>query len=434
MPYEYNPLLKDGLQKVSNGGGDVDEKIAALQNAINAIQENINALKDNKITKCFSDNDLQNVEFGEIIEWQGDTNVNFENGYFYKCTSQKTIIEPGTPYYHIVKDISIEPMPPIMAGDYYVVANLPKSYIKNLLFCQYPQNGNYFGYSRSTPMPPRPIVGDVLFDYVNKEFVGVVSVSYPNSITLSNGVTINDYSAGYTLDTNVIKCVADNSSEIVIAPSVSNGNSKLPLAVVDNGVVFPIVLEPYTEWRLLTTQSTVIIPPTFIQVDTQPSNSYTLPIAAANTLGGVKVGSGLSIDANGVLSASGGGSSTPHIYRCVVITTAPNYVTALSYSAFVFNNLLFINGLFNILDTPSGNFLRVVYDDEESDIFTIKFLESFPYDANFINVDDNNLMSNIGGFARTNAGSDTLQSDNGSFPVGMASFNVVIPVAITVQS
>lgn len=33
---------------------------------------------------------------------------------------------------------------------------------------------------------------------------------------------------------------------------------------------------------------------------------YTLPKASANTLGGVKVGSGLSIDANGVLSSAGG--------------------------------------------------------------------------------------------------------------------------------
>lgn len=34
---------------------------------------------------------------------------------------------------------------------------------------------------------------------------------------------------------------------------------------------------------------------------------YSLPIAAANVLGGVKVGTNLSIDENGVLSASGGG-------------------------------------------------------------------------------------------------------------------------------
>lgn len=35
--------------------------------------------------------------------------------------------------------------------------------------------------------------------------------------------------------------------------------------------------------------------------------SYVLPVASASTLGGVKVGSNLSIDANGVLSATGGG-------------------------------------------------------------------------------------------------------------------------------
>lgn len=36
---------------------------------------------------------------------------------------------------------------------------------------------------------------------------------------------------------------------------------------------------------------------------------YTLPIATSSKLGGVKIGSNLSIDENGVLSASGGGSS-----------------------------------------------------------------------------------------------------------------------------
>ena len=37
-----------------------------------------------------------------------------------------------------------------------------------------------------------------------------------------------------------------------------------------------------------------------------PSSGYVLPIASQNTLGGVKVGNNLSIDANGVLSADGG--------------------------------------------------------------------------------------------------------------------------------
>lgn len=37
---------------------------------------------------------------------------------------------------------------------------------------------------------------------------------------------------------------------------------------------------------------------------------YTLPVASASTLGGIKVGSNLSIDANGVLSATAGGTVT----------------------------------------------------------------------------------------------------------------------------
>lgn len=37
--------------------------------------------------------------------------------------------------------------------------------------------------------------------------------------------------------------------------------------------------------------------------------NYSLPTANSNTLGGIKVGSGLSIDQNGALSAAGGGDS-----------------------------------------------------------------------------------------------------------------------------
>jgi len=39
------------------------------------------------------------------------------------------------------------------------------------------------------------------------------------------------------------------------------------------------------------------------------ASAYTLPIASAGTLGGIKVGTGLSIDGSGVLSASGGGGT-----------------------------------------------------------------------------------------------------------------------------
>lgn len=64
--------------------------------------------------------------------------------------------------------------------------------------------------------------------------------------------------------------------------------------------------------------------------------SYTLPIASASTLGGVKVGSGLSIDGTtGVLSATGGGgggSETDPVFAANGEKTA-NKVTSLSSSS-----------------------------------------------------------------------------------------------------
>lgn len=53
--------------------------------------------------------------------------------------------------------------------------------------------------------------------------------------------------------------------------------------------------------------------------------TYTLPIATASTLGGIKVGSGLEIDANGVLSATGGGGGGDSIDEGdgITITTDP---------------------------------------------------------------------------------------------------------------
>ena len=47
-------------------------------------------------------------------------------------------------------------------------------------------------------------------------------------------------------------------------------------------------------------------------IKNKPS-AYSLPIASASTLGGIKVGSNLSIDSSGVLSASGGGDEEIHI-------------------------------------------------------------------------------------------------------------------------
>ncbi len=50
--------------------------------------------------------------------------------------------------------------------------------------------------------------------------------------------------------------------------------------------------------------------------------SYTLPIASASTLGGVKIGNGLAIDASGVLTANTGGTGgTPYVLPVATTST-----------------------------------------------------------------------------------------------------------------
>lgn len=71
---------------------------------------------------------------------------------------------------------------------------------------------------------------------------------------------------------------------------------------------------------------------------------YVLPTASANTLGGVKVGENLSIDANGVLSAEGGGGAA-----IVELTTADyNYPAANPQYVALW---LLPEGLYHIEDT-----------------------------------------------------------------------------------
>ena len=61
--------------------------------------------------------------------------------------------------------------------------------------------------------------------------------------------------------------------------------------------------------------------------------SYTLPKASANTLGGIKVGNGLSIDNDGVLSATGGGGASALDDLTDVEITNPSSGQVLKYDA-----------------------------------------------------------------------------------------------------
>ena len=96
------------------------------------------------------------------------------------------------------------------------------------------------------------------------------------------------------------------------------------------------------------------------------AGAYTLPTAAAGTLGGIKVGSGLSIDGNGVLTATGG-STVPQIQDLSGTTAsladdASAELNITGYKAY---------SLFKIT-TDAGAWVRVYVDDASRDADTTR--------------------------------------------------------------
>lgn len=72
---------------------------------------------------------------------------------------------------------------------------------------------------------------------------------------------------------------------------------------------FVSVVIPYYDGAIYTYNNALYVWNGTDLVNVGGGGGYTLPIASANVLGGIKVGNGLSIDANGVLSTNGGGGS-----------------------------------------------------------------------------------------------------------------------------
>ena len=104
---------------------------------------------------------------------------------------------------------------------------------------------------------------------------------------------------------------------------------------------------------------------------------YTLPVASQNNLGGIKVGENLSIDANGVLSASGGGGSSATFYSQTLtagqtsvtftgLPTTDNYIADFYTS----NGADYIS-----LDTSTSGQVTVTYVAQSSNITVYMRLE-----------------------------------------------------------
>ena len=110
--------------------------------------------------------------------------------------------------------------------------------------------------------------------------------------THSNKAVLDETTAAYTIEEKTKLASLENYDDTEITSRVSDLEADAHTHA--NKSILDLVEEPYT-----TAEKTKLA----------SLENYTLPTASFDTLGGVKVGNGLTIDADGVLSATGGSSS-----------------------------------------------------------------------------------------------------------------------------
>lgn len=89
--------------------------------------------------------------------------------------------------------------------------------------------------------------------------------------------------------------------------------------------------------------------------------AYTLPVASANELGGVKIGSGINIDQNGVISAQGGGSGGYNVVDSLPATGSATEGALYYVKAYV--ESVEYRGI-SITTTLSEGYAAHIYDDK----------------------------------------------------------------------
>lgn len=176
MAYKYNPLLKYNLQKViQQGGGEDTQK---------------------KVSKFFAS--IDELEVGEIGEYQGETSETFTRGYFYERKDAVTITELGT------------------TTD-YTFSNYLDAYINNVLYHQQYFISSNYGLSVTQYMTQSCEIGDNLItvimfstDFLKTNFAenytnwnGTFYI-YPYARIINGSSTKFDYNNKLSIDNNVI--------------------------------------------------------------------------------------------------------------------------------------------------------------------------------------------------------------------------------------
>lgn len=272
----YNPLLKKGFQNIN----DTSE-----------VEAEIDDLRQHKITKCLIPADLLNVEEGEIIQWQGNTqtidNVQFVKGYFYICNSETVTVQPPVNYLNFTTDFPLNHEYILndynfTFGKYYKVKSLNIN-IANITEYSYTDLNRLYRFHALEQI----VLGTKVFDRQLNVFETVTSIDSVNYIaTTDNNQTIN------------ISGTSISSFETFWQTGNADGSKTFYILEPPGHMYYLLVdwdfetntLKAWFPFQCLRqTQNTPYNYNTqaFRQNDTQ---SNTLPVATPNILGGVKIG------------------------------------------------------------------------------------------------------------------------------------------------
>lgn len=117
-----------------------------------------------------------------------------------------------------------------------------------------------------------------------------------------------------TAGTEIAQITINGNSQAVYAPAGGSADlGPLSASVIELSAATETIDGKFVNYATTAVTSGIAADLETLSAYTETIQPYTLPIASANDLGGIKVGSGLSIDANGVLSANGGGGEQDFI-------------------------------------------------------------------------------------------------------------------------
>ena len=270
--------------------------IGVCNSAIDAVNKVINML-DGQYPDSLT-NYLMIVKFGYGSNFINNATINIQG-------SEYAAIPIKTPYYNDNAIHSVKPGSWVIfaynAGAFNVVSREVPSYSDSAgnLTGYRTINGTYFDGLKSITIA-------CTTTSAANESVKIITTESQDGVTMQNGSVI------------LVRFLAGNTAEGAVTFKINNESAEAKQAYY-NGSTQGLPKLPSNATMLFVYANNSWIG-SYVGTGGGSGEGYTLPPASATTLGGVKIGSGISVTADGVISANGGGGA-PYELPAATTTT-----------------------------------------------------------------------------------------------------------------